>query len=118
MSYEGDNGDRANYIAKVENNLMSGIKYDIIACYSQCSANFAMDSMLVDLKEYGDIINLTKPWWSPDMVESTVVNDKLYFTSGAISTENLLQTFVLAVNMNKIATFGLDDVQMRLVEKT
>ena len=116
LDYDGDNDNRADYIAKVEQNLASGIKYDIIACYSQCSANFAMSGLLLDLKEYDDIINLEKPWWSPDMIESSVINDKLYFTSGSIATSNLLQTFVIAVNMDKIATMGLDDPR-ELVKK-
>lgn len=105
----GDNADRYNYVSTVERNLGAGEKYDIIACYSQCAANFAIDGFVVDLKQYGDIIELTKPWWSSNMVESSVVNNKLYFASGSISATSILQTFVIAVNMDKIASMGEDD---------
>ena len=114
---QGHNHDRANYIAKVEQNLGAGVKYDIIACYSQCSANFAMDGFLLDLKEYGDIIELSKPWWSANMVKSSVINDKLYFASGSIAATSILQTFVLAVNMDKIAQLAGKNDPRELVKQ-
>ena len=108
-SLVGDNAGRYEYVSTVERVLGAGEKYDIIACYSQCAANFAIDGFVVDLKQYGDIIELTKPWWSSNMVESSVVNNKLYFASGSIAATSILQTFVIAVNMDKIAAMGEDD---------
>lgn len=106
---KGTNAQRAEYIATVENNLNSGVKYDIIACYSQCAANFAMDGHLQDLMEYDSALDFEKPWWSSNMLESSVINDRLYFASGSIAASDILQTFVIAVNLDKVATFGVDD---------
>ena len=106
---KGTNAARADYIATVENHLNSGVKYDLIACYSQCAANFAMDGHLRDLMEYDSTLDLEMPWWSSEMLESSVVNDKLYFASGSIAASDILQTLVIAVNLDKVATFGVDD---------
>ena len=106
---KGTNAQRADYIATVENHLNSGVKYDLIACYSQCAANFAMDGHLQDLMKYDTAFDFEKPWWSGDMLESSTINGRLYFASGSIAASDILQTLVIAVNTDKVATFGVDD---------
>lgn len=109
ISMAGNNADRYNYVQAVERNIGSGIAYDLIACYSMCSANFAADGFIVDLKQYQGILDLEKPWWSSKMLESSTINDKLYFASGSISASSILQTLVLAVNMKKVVDYDLED---------
>ncbi len=106
MNYNGGNADRAEYVTNVENALRSGTTVDLIACYSQCAANFSADGFLRDLNEYGNILDFSKPWWSASLLENVTINDKLYFASGSISAMNILQTFVMSVNMKKIEADG------------
>lgn len=102
LNYNGGNADRSEYIANVENALRSGTVVDLIACYSQCAANFSADGFLRDLNEYDGILDFSKPWWSSSLQEGSAINGKLYFASGSISATGILQTLVLSVNMVKI----------------
>ncbi len=102
LNYNGGNADRSEYIANVENALRSGTVFDLIACYSQCAANFSADGFLRDLNEYDGILDFSKPWWSSSLQEGSAINGKLYFASGSISATGILQTLVLSVNMVKI----------------
>ena len=104
----GHNDARASYIANVETSMIDA-KYDIIACYSQSAANFAVDGYTVDLMEYDHIFNFDMPWWSDSLTRDAMVNNKLYFASGPISTTNILQTMCMAVNMNMVDELGRDD---------
>jgi len=110
----GDNDKRYEYVQSVTKNIRAGEKYDMISCYSQSAADFALEGYTVDLMEYGDIIELRKPWWSNNMVEGSRINDKLYFTSGAISATSILQTMALAVNMEKV--YGVYEDPRELVK--
>lgn len=105
----GNNNNRFEYIAKVEQNLRTGVQYDLIACYSMNAANFASDGYLIDLKSQSGVLDIEKPWWSSNMLEGSIINDQLYFASGSISTTSILQTMVMAVNMEKIDDRGLED---------
>ena len=109
LSLLGDNANRADYVAAVEKNMGAGASYDLIACYSQCAANFAMDGYVVDLMKYDEVFNFDMPWWSEDLTKYSMVNEKLYFASGPISTTNMLETFFLAVNTQMIETMQRQD---------
>ena len=109
LDYKGDNANRYDYIATIEKNLMSGEIYDIIACYSQNVANFATDGYLVDLMSEDDAIEIDKPWWSSDLAENSVINNKLYFASGSISATSIRETMIMAVNLKTVAELGVDD---------
>ncbi len=108
LSLAGNNANRYDYIAAVEKNLMAGENYDLIACYSQNVANFAVDGYLTDLNAQS-AFEFDKPWWSSYMVENSTINNKVYFASGSISTTALLRTMVVAVNMDRVYNLGLDD---------
>ena len=116
LDYQGDNADRYNYVPTVETNLMAGENYDLIACYSMNAANFATDGYLIDLNTQKGVLNMDKPWWSSNMLEGSIINNKLYFASGSISTTSILQTHVLAINLELARNKGLDDPR-ELVEE-
>ena len=109
LTMKGNNADRYNYVQTVERNINSGIAYDLIASYSMCAANFSADGYVVDLKQYQGILDFEKPWWSSNMLEGSTINDKLYFASGSISASSILQTLVLAVNMETVLDRDLED---------
>lgn len=108
LTLKGNNANRYDYIAAVERNLMGGEIYDLIACYSQCVANFTTDGYLVDLKAQS-AFDFSAPWWSSYMIESSEINDKVFFASGSISTTSILRTMIIAVNMDLVDDYGLDD---------
>lgn len=116
LSMKGNNADRYNYVQTVERNIGAGINYDLIACYSMCAANFSADGYVVDLKQYQGILDFEKPWWSSKMLESSTINDKLYFASGSISASSILQTLVLAVNMQKVVDYDLEDPRQLVLD--
>ena len=111
LNYKCNGGadERYKYISAVERIMDSGSTYDLIACYSQVAANFATNGRLLDLMQYNDILEFDKPWWSSKMVESSTINDKLYFASGAISTTDTRQTFILSVNLEMVDSLEIND---------
>lgn len=113
----GNNANRFTYLSTVEMRLGAGEACDLIACYSMNAANFSADGYTVDLKSC-DALDFEKPWWSSDMLKNSVVNNKLYFASGSLSASSILQTIVMAVNMDTVLDFDLEDPRQLVLDGT
>ncbi|MBR7097882.1 MAG: hypothetical protein IKC59_00575 [Clostridia bacterium] len=107
-SLQGGNSGRQAYTEAVERALMTGTKYDLIACYSMNASNLAADDFLINLNEQS-VLDFDKPWWPTQLLETSTINDKLYFASGSISTASIMQSLVIAVNLDMLRSYGLDD---------
>lgn len=107
-SVKGANADRYEYIATVENAMKTGQPYDLIACYSMNAANLAVDGFLSDLEQY-PMLELNKPWWSSSIQEGCRLNNQIYFASGSISTNNIYETMIIVLNLEKMNAAGISD---------
>lgn len=107
-SVTGGDGAQDEYISKVEMNMRVGSPYDLIAPYSRIISNFAMDGYLEDLSKYS-VINAEAPWWYADFDQNARINGKLYFISGSISAQTVLQTMVMLVNLDMANAQDLED---------
>ena len=108
LSLKGGNHGRQEYTQAVERALMTGTKYDLIACYSMNASNLAADNFLINLNEQS-ALNFDMPWWPDMMIQNSTINGKLYFASGSISTASIMQSLVIAVNLDMLRSYGLDD---------
>lgn len=108
-SLNGGNANRYEYISSVETMLMGGDGHDLIATYSMNAASFAIDGYLLNLASEPQIEFEGSPWWSQDIVENCLINDKIYFASGPISPKAIYETFVMLVNLDMIDEYSLDD---------
>jgi len=91
----GNNGHYKEWIASVTNSVLAGDgANDIIAGYSWSAPTLAANGMLLDMTEL-EHIDFDKPWWPASLTDEAICGGKLYFASGDISTN-------LIINMNGV----------------
>ena len=80
--------------------------YDLIASYSRVEAEIAMRGCLVDISTIeNSYVNLEKPWWPKNMVESMSIGTSMYFFSGDISPNVLSEMQVLYFNKDVMSEY-------------
>lgn len=84
---KGNANNMDNFVAAVERDKKSQTKaYDLIASYSRTEGMLAVRGYLVDMNDIGEShINLEKPWWPAELVETVTIGDSMYFISGDIA---------------------------------
>lgn len=90
--------------------------YDIIAGYSQTTANLAIEGMALSLSDVR-YLDLEKPWWPTSLVENFSVGDDLYCITGDISTSLVTQMYVTYFNKNLLANFGVEEDLYEVAEE-
>ncbi|MBQ8716278.1 MAG: hypothetical protein IJY43_00345 [Clostridia bacterium] len=98
---------RDNVIRSVVSDKNSGMgAYDIIATYSRTEAEIAMRGCMADISTIeNSYINLEKPWWPKNMVESMSIGNSMYFFSGDISPNVLSEMQVLYFNKDVMSEY-------------
>ncbi len=105
----GDNANRANWVKEISTSVLAGdAAYDITAGYSMCLATLAYQHYVQDLNKL-PYLDFTEPWWPDSLQKESVVNGKLYFASGDISTYMIVYMLAEYVNMDLVKDFGLED---------
>ena len=82
-------------------------QYDIIFPHTRSAFQYAIQNTVVDFKTISTI-DLTKEWWSKDIIESCSVNNHLYVLDGDISTHRLNYAFCMFFNKRIFDELGLD----------
>lgn len=85
---QGASGDYPAWVKKAETDFNSDNYYDLYAGYSRSAPEMAMKGMCTNLLET-EYFDVEKPWWPKALTEECVINDKLYFCTGDISTNML-----------------------------
>ncbi len=103
----GHAGYIENFVKQVEAYANAGSQnVDIIATYSQTMGVLAIRGYLMDFAKIEDkateenpfFINLEKPWWPQQLVETVSFGNSYYFLSGDISTNVLHMMHLLYIN--------------------
>ncbi len=90
------------------NTILAGDdQFDIIFPHTRAAFSYAIQNAVVDFKTIGTI-DLTKEWWSQDIIESCSVNNHLYVLDGDISTHRLQYAFTMFFNKRIFDELGLD----------
>jgi len=90
------------------NTILAGDdQYDIIFPHTRAAFSYAIQNAVVDFKSISTI-DLTKEWWSQDIVNSCSVNNHLYVLDGDISTHRLTYAFCMFFNKRIFDELGLD----------
>jgi hypothetical protein len=85
----GNDTHMAAYMQKAEADLTSGAcEYDIYAGYSRTAPAMVLSGHCEELTGL-DYLDYDMPWWPDTLLEQCLVNDRMYFCSGDLST-NLL----------------------------
>ena len=97
-----------NKAADAMNTILAGDdQFDIILPHSRTAFQYAIQDTLVNFNEV-KTIDLTKEWWSKDIVDSANINGHLYVLDGDIQTHRLEYGFTMYFNKRIFDELGLD----------
>jgi len=82
--------------------------YDLVMPNCETAAKFALEGMLYDLNEIGNV-DLSKPWWSAQFTEDTGIGGKNYFANGDVCETFMRATYAAFFNKAMIGTFSLEN---------
>ena len=113
---DGDNSHQTKFITYLESTIGSNLhEYDLVASYSMCAGAMAMRGYSVDLMST-DYFDYEQPWWPNELTSQAVVNNKLYFASGDISTNLLWTMYAVFYNKDLMEKLGITDNMATLVK--
>ncbi len=119
VGQKGNSGNIKNFVNYVQNCSQSGTFYDIISTYSRTAASLSANSLLEDLNTIDDsYIDLEKPWWPDNMVDTCSMNNSLFFISGDISTNLLHMMYAIYYNIDMLKNLKLEDPVAMVDNKT
>jgi len=97
------NTDSFVQYVQTTNGIGADHEYDIIAAYSRTTGKLATEGYLLDMltTTYADF---DMPWWPEFVIDQAKINDKLYFTTGDISTNMLYNMTVMFYNKELVDT--------------
>lgn len=105
----GSSSHMGEFIKKAQTDLTSGIcEYDIYGGYSRVAPALALEGQVAELTEL-DYLDFDKPWWPDSLINECMINNKLFFCSGDISTNLLWMTIATFFNKDLIADYGLEN---------
>lgn len=100
--------NRASWGNTIANSIQAGGgDFDISAGYSMAGATMAAKGYLIDLNQL-DYIDFSKPWWPSSLQKEAVINGKLYFCSGDISTYMIYYMYAFYFNKQLVTDFSLE----------
>ena len=103
----GNYNNRSNFEKTVYADFSGSNSYDIYAAYSMSVANCAYSGYCANLYDYS-VINFEKPWWPKKLTSEAVINNKLYFASGDISTNMLYMMYVMYFSKPIVTDNGIE----------
>lgn len=107
----GNGGNIDAYVGKVRESQMAGdAAYDILASYSRSIAACMVNGFLTNL-ESAAYLDYEKPWWPDNLLEESMINDRLYFVSGDISTNALHMMYCVYFNKQLLLDYNLENPQ-------
>ncbi len=91
----------------VKSSVLSGSdEYDLAALHMVEAANASLEGLFMNWLNIPHI-DLDNPWWSSDVKESLVIDNKLMLTAGDYTYADLGFTMALAFNKNLIEEYSL-----------
>jgi hypothetical protein len=106
----GEWENRNNFIKTVANNVLAGAHaFDLIGQYTPAAAIGAMQNLYLNLKDI-QYIDFSKPWWPGDIIESSSINGKLYFTTGDITPTLIRSMGTVMANLDLTSAYNIGDV--------
>ena len=90
------------------NSILAGDdQFDLILPHSRVAFQYAIQNTLVNFMDI-KTIDLSKEWWSKDIIDSCNVNGHLYVLDGDIQTQRLSSAFAMYFNKRIFDELGLD----------
>ena len=100
-STASNGGDAINTI------LAGDDQFDVILPHSRTAFQYAVQNTVVNFNNV-KTLDLTKEWWSKDIVDSANINGHLYVLDGDFQTQRLSSAFTMYFNKRIFDELGLD----------
>ena len=108
QSYDGDAGrSSGDYQSKVKKLIQAGEPIDALIGSGYAVGSFAVNGMLDELGQI-NYIDLTKPWWDRNSVESCSLFDRVFYAAGEITTADNDAVNIIAFVKPIVSDFGLE----------
>ena len=103
----GNNGSKDKYVAVAQASVQAGDgAYDIYAAYSRTIGASVVNNLTRTLQD-SQYIDYEKPWWPDNLLEESMIHDRLYFVSGDISTNVLHMMYCIYYNKQLLEDYNL-----------
>ena len=103
-------GARDTYMNHVTNSVLAGDKtYDWVDLMIGNSPLRAQEGIFLNLLE-NPMVDLSQPWYIPDLADTVSILDQLYFVSGDASLGYLKCAFSMYYNQDLGKTYGIEDL--------
>lgn len=104
----GDNNTQGDFVAAVENNLLTGdTVFDLVAAYSMSTMTMAADGVLENLIDC-EYLDFDNPWWPKTLTSQATINGKLYGASGDIAVSYYYSMFLIVMNKSVWTNYSLE----------
>ena len=102
---------RDSFVKLVENEMVASADcaYDLVLCYGATIGGITTNGYAANLSAL-EYMNLEKPWWHEDQVESCSINGKLYFVAGDATTTTAQTLCCVYGNEVELEKFGFTDL--------
>ena len=103
----GNNGSKDKYVAIAQASVAAGDgAYDIFAAYSRTIGASVVNNITRTLQD-SQYIDYEKPWWPDNLLQESLIHDRLYFVSGDISTNVLHMMYCSYYNKQALEDYNL-----------
>ena len=97
---------RGDFTAKAIE-LSGSNEVDLVGVYSLSASSMMMNGLLADLNK-SEKLELEKPWWNKEMIDSCTIMNKMYFCSGDIAYGVLGGSYVFMTNKKLMEDGGVN----------
>ena len=107
----GDGGNISSFVKHVEAQYNNGTQmYDLVIAYSRTIGLAAINGYLYNLATIteNNYMDLSKPWWPPQLVETVNFGDDYYFISGDMSNNVLYMMRCIFYNKDLFTRYQLE----------
>ena len=107
----GDGPKRAEIIAEIikrQESTDPNMIADLCSTYSNFAGQLTLEGRYQNINN-SDNIDLENPWWPADLLESSAIDDKVYFVSGDISPTLIYETYAIFYNRTLVEKYNIED---------
>ena len=98
-----------DYKQVVQNAIMGGMPYDLLAAHTRSIAICASGGLLTDLNNIeGSYLDFSKPWWNQNIVEKTMLGNSLFFMTGDIAPSFVQMIYCVYFNADMLRDRGIE----------
>lgn len=100
--------DNKSFAEKLKNELIAGTQIDMAAGYTMAIGACALSGLCLDLTSCTKF-EWEKPWWPESLMSQCKIKDKLYFVSGDVSPNTIVEMYAMFFNKKMINDRNLED---------